>query len=381
MDDGIRRFVADDVRRITANWVEYAGGMLNGKAERRRSRDVNPDTLVVNPERAVFDVETCFAVGRIRQERTRNYKGNIDYSVHVDSKAYPLSKLIYCAHCEQIAIETDNKAGRSYLTGKTGSKVTTRRYRHDTERPCPTHARSVKAEPIEGDFVRLLQTIAIHPDAIPLFMQTLKHLNEQSANGQQENAIQAEIAHWRKRIKNTNILFQKAHLDEDEWRQSIEEAEHEIAKLQTQVGQGKDVEDALRLNLNMITNLSQSWTEASDDIRRSMANSLFEYLVYDLDAQRIVDFQLKPWASLVMQLKITLEGDNKIPPNADERKRVLWCGWRASATKQHHCLPQAMPLAWFSICSTVQTKANGKRAKSANAMLKFTAATWLAKIA
>jgi len=280
-----------------------------------------------------------------------------------------------------LVIEKDSKADRSYLTGKTGSQVTTRRYRHDTERPCPSHARSVKAELIEADFLRLLQTITLHPEAIPLFMQTLKRLNGQSQDGQEDNAIQAEISHWRQRVKKTNTLFQKAHLSEEDWRQAIENAEHEIARLQSRMSQGKEVESALRLNLDMITSLSRNWSEAPDDTRRAMANSLFEYLVYDLDTQRIVDFRLKPWAELVMQLKITLEDDNKIPPNADERTRVLVCGWRAFSPKQHSYPRSRMQPASFSVYSTVVRRANCKRERSTNATPRFTVATWLAKIA
>ncbi len=248
IDGSIALFVPDDARRITANWVEYAGGLVHGKADRRRSKDITPDNVAVNPERAVFDIETCLMVGRIRQERTRDYKGTIDYSVHIDSKAYPLSKLVYCAHCERIAIEHDNIKERT------------------------------------------------------------------------------EIAHWRQRSKNADVLFYKARISEEEWRKLIEDADHEIARLQTQLTQGKEVEAAFLVNLGMITNLSQTWDQSTDDTRRAMANSLFEYLVYDLDTQRIVDFRMKPWAEIVMQLKITLEGDNKIPPNSGENTRVLACG-------------------------------------------------------
>jgi hypothetical protein len=161
IDGKVALFVPDDVRRITASWIEYAGGMVHGKADRRRSKDLTPDNAPVDPERAVFDVDLCRLMGSIRQERTRDYKGTIDYSVHIDAKAYPLSKLIYCAHCERAAIESNNIRERSYLTGRTGSQVTARRYRHDTERTCSAETRSVKAELIEGDFVRLLKNIAL----------------------------------------------------------------------------------------------------------------------------------------------------------------------------------------------------------------------------
>ena len=70
--------------------------------------------------------------------------------------------------------------------------------------------------------------------------------------------------------------------------------------------QGKEVEAAILVNLDMISDLSTNWEQSSDSTRSAMSNSLFEYLVYDLDIERIVDFRMKPWAELVMQLKVTL---------------------------------------------------------------------------
>ncbi len=80
----------------------------------------------------------------------------------------------------------------------------------------------------------------------------------------------------------------------------------------------------------MVANLVDNWTQANDETRRSLAHRLFEYLIYDLDARKIVDFKLKPWAELLMQLKITLNGDEKAPSQFDETERVLWCPRRDS---------------------------------------------------
>ncbi len=55
-----------------------------------------------------------------------------------------------------------------------------------------------------------------------------------------------------------------------------------------------------------------------------MARSLFEYLVYDLDMRRIVDFRLKPWADRFLMLRAALYPDpdggtgNKKHPRLDE---------------------------------------------------------------
>ena len=185
------------LRRITANWVEYAGGMIYGKADHRRSKGIMPEDITVDHERAVFDIEMCLMVGKLRYERARNHKGSIAHSAHIDAKSYPLSKLVYCAHCERVAIERGDVHERTYLTGRTGSSVTIRRYRHDTERRCPSQKRSVKAEVIEADFVRLLKSITINPDAMPLIMQALDSINGSDDNSGREQVIQAEIVHWR----------------------------------------------------------------------------------------------------------------------------------------------------------------------------------------
>ena len=63
----------------------------------------------------------------------------------------------------------------------------------------------------------------------------------------------------------------------------------------------------------MISDLSTNWAQSIDDTRRAMANSLFEYLVYDLDTWRIVDSH-EVWVEQVMQLKVTLQENEKKCP-------------------------------------------------------------------
>jgi hypothetical protein len=51
-----------------------------------------------------------------------------------------------------------------------------------------------------------------------------------------------------------------------------------------------------------------------------LAQNLFEYIVYDLDLQRITDFRLKPWADRFLTLRARLYnvedgGDEENPPS------------------------------------------------------------------
>lgn len=332
-DGTIELFDSDDVRRILSNWVEYGGGVVRNKRKNRRSRDVSPANVELNPARAIFDVELCLEVGRTIQERAQNYTRNPDNAVRLDASAYPLSKIIFCAHCERIAIEENRMAARSHLSGKTGSAVMARRYRHDTERRCPAHNRSVKADLVEQDFLLIIESLSLNPESLPMVLKALDHFNGLSRAEERRKATQAEIAHWRQRAKNADLLFSKARMSEEDWEQAHAEADAEIERLQAQVSEQHEAAMALKLTTDMIANLVQNWKQANGEMRRAMAHGLFEHIVYDLDAQQIVDFKLKPWAQTLMQLKVTLSSDvsgNENPSGSDERKRVVWCGWRDS---------------------------------------------------
>lgn len=329
VEGGATPFDPDDVRRITANWVEYGGGIVGGKAHNRRGKEVNPENVTLNPQRAVFEIELCYLVGHILKVRSRDLKRNPDYAVRLDASVFPLSKIVYCAHCEQVALDSQNPAARTFLTGKTGNQKMSRRYRHHTDRGCAAKRRSVKADLLERDFLHLLQSLTVNPDALPLLAQALDHFNNHNQPEDKLTAIQAEIAHWRQRTRNADLLFSKARISEDEWREIIETAEQEIARLHTQVAENQEAEVALKLTMEMVSNLVHNWNQANGEVRRALANSLFEFLTYDLDKQQIVDFKLKPWAELLMQLKVTF--DKKTPPSSDENKRVLWRAWRGSS--------------------------------------------------
>lgn len=290
----------------------------------------------LNAERAVFDIDLYYRVGEVRKKRTRDMKRIAEYAVRLDATIYPLSKLIYCAHCEQLAQEADNAALRSYLTGKTGNKKEARRYRHDTDRYCPSHNRSINADLLERDFLLILESLTVKPEAVPLLAQAVEHFNRHNQQGDRRTGIQAEIAHWRQRAQNADTLFKNARISEEEWRKSLETSEHEIARLQFQIVQHTEAEVVLKLTMDMVADLVQNWNEANNEMRRSLASGLFEYLVYDLDKQQIVDFKLKPWIELLMQLKITLRNNDTDSSSPDSgssttgKQGVLCCSRRDS---------------------------------------------------
>lgn len=352
-------FKADDVRRITANWVEYGGAVIVGKAKNRRAKEVTPETVVLHPEHAVFDVELCYQVGYVRRQRTRDMKRIPDYVVKIEAKVYPLSKLVYCAHCERAYFESEDSSLRSYLTGKTGNKPEARRYRHENHHHCAAKAKSVSAALLEADFFRLLESLSINPEALPMLTEALEKINKLNRPEEYLAAIQADMALWRQRIKNVDTLFMKARVSEEEWRVATEEAEHEITRLQAQMAERREAEIALTLTMKMVADLIQSWHQANPETRRSLAHGLFEEIIYDLDEQKIVDFKLKPWAELLMQLKVTFDPDPTPSPDSgtisDENQRVFICSQRDSNPRRQ--VPKTCALTtelWEPLATSLQ---------------------------
>ena len=67
----------------------------------------------------------------------------------------------------------------------------------------------------------------------------------------------------------------------------------------------------LSLCLDAIDKVARLWDIAETQERRTMAHNLFEYIVYNLDTQRIVDFRLKPWANRFLVLRAALAAEEK----------------------------------------------------------------------
>ncbi len=120
-----RLFSSDDVRRIVANWREYAGMVDSGRAKERVAHE-NEDqhTLLYDTGRGVFELDLLSQLARVQESRsiTTRPTGSVERVY-----AYGLLRLVYCAHCEQIAIQEDNPRRRTRLSGTNTDKP---RYRH-----------------------------------------------------------------------------------------------------------------------------------------------------------------------------------------------------------------------------------------------------------
>jgi len=293
-----RAFTNDDVRRIACNWIEYGGGTLFTKT-RSRYRRVPPGTVALDPKRAVFDVELCKRVGDVLYKNSTNRRSHSQNAVRLDATAYPLSKLLYCAHCLNAAQVHQTPKIATYLTGKTGNKAESRRYRHNTERVCTAVKRSVIAEVVEQQVLILLRGLQFRQEAIPVLEAEIAARNLEYYNLNPATILRARLIHWRQRRRHTIKLFEKAAIQESEWQSRYTEAEHQIHQLEARLEGMSD--EVFELTLGMTTNMVENWNEANGNLRRLLAHALFESLTFDLDMQQITDWKFRSWVEAWME--------------------------------------------------------------------------------
>jgi DNA invertase Pin-like site-specific DNA recombinase len=308
-----RTVYRDDVRRVVANWPEYGGIVMDRSAKNRPAYESyqNVDEIPFKPDKAVFPIELLRAVAQARLERTVR---RLDESVNIKTHFYPLSAITYCAHCVRRAQEQNDPRLLSALGGSdTYGKL---RYRHKAGVQCGCHNRSVQCDILEADFTRLIKLLTIRPEALELMTELAIQMDKANGGQKDEKDLEQEkeeaIALCRRRIEAAVILFGDGMISAEEYRRRVEQNEREIAHWQARTTETEKLALELAICAEALDKVARLWDIGTDEDRQGLVRSLFTEIVYDLDAQRIVDFRLKPWADRFVILRAALyedEGD------------------------------------------------------------------------
>ncbi len=287
-------FDDEAVRAITANWHTYGGVIVPGKATGRSAKTMLPENVALVPERAVMDIELCYRVGTVRNERYREKR----FAAPIESYTYPLAGIVYCAHCYNVGERTRLQGYEAYRTLP--------RYRHGDRCPnCGAQNRSVKAEILEAEFSRLIKALVVKPEAASKMAEEFTQGSQQRRSESERAEILAEIALCKQRIKNAETLFLKARIDQPELDRHIEENENEIARLQVTLSEETQIKEMMELSIKMFTEMGSEWDEASNEDKQGYAQSLFSEVIFDLDTHRITSFKLKPRVEPFLQVQVS----------------------------------------------------------------------------
>jgi DNA invertase Pin-like site-specific DNA recombinase len=320
-----RPIMGDDIRRVVGNWREYAGVLTGGRAKDKNASMIDePVGVLYETGRAVFDLELLRKVAEIQETRsitTLRAPGS-QQTAHI----YPLTNLVYCAHCEQKAQENNDPRLRSRLSGWNRRGVL--RYRHAEARACGVHNRSVPIEILDRDFERLIKLLTIREDALPLLTELAIQSEQGGSQALSDDDFEEQrnlaVAKLRRKLENSRYLFEDGDLTREEYLRRKQQFEREIAHWESRTTETQKVAMELAMCVDAVNKLAQLWDMSSDEDKQGMARNLFEYIVYDLDTRHITDFRLKPWADRFLMLRTTLyksetpdSGNNKTSDSGD----------------------------------------------------------------
>ncbi|MBW4437914.1 MAG: recombinase family protein [Pleurocapsa minor GSE-CHR-MK-17-07R] len=292
------------VRRVTSNWTEYGGIVLDSRATARHFTHDEITSTVLNPERAVFDTGLLKQVAHMAVDRALLRP---DAGRRAAASVYPLSGLIYCAHCETLASRERSSVQRSKLIGVKGNA-----YRHRQGLYCNCHRRQSKRSVVEGQFRQIISQLSIAPDMLDMMKTLASEIVPQAPLSQDVDAKRtAAIAKCRRKLEAARHLYEDGEIARDEYLRRRENNEREIAQWTSYTSETAQVMVELMVCVEALRKLSVLWDAGSDVHRNELALSLFDHIIFDLDQQRIVDFQLKSWAEKFLVLRANLPADEE----------------------------------------------------------------------
>lgn len=325
----------DAVRRVTRNWVEYGGIVIGTRAKDRNGSDLDPAQIPLDPNRAVFDVSFLKQVGEVLRSRSSKRSGR---GIKLRDRIYPLSALVYCAHCDELAQRQHNPRLRTRLLGRAKTERRRGSCQHRNGIQCGCAARQKPAELVEGEFVRLCRHLALSEVALA----ELKHVStallggSPEANGDSNAKRAAAIAKCQKRLEAAQHLYEDGELERDVYLKRKAVIEDELLHWQNYTSETMQMQVQLTLCVEALTRLVDLWESCSDEARQILAKGLFDEIVFDLDSERITNFKLKPWAQqflLVRGYQCEAIGSNvppagiepaPLPPEGNALSAELW---------------------------------------------------------
>ena len=278
----------DDVRRVIADWPAYAGLVFVGRAKDRKAHD-NLAWLASAPaDRNVFPKALLQRVALVQEQRALNRRG--DGSV-VRAFPYPLVRLLYCAQCEQRAIERADPKLRKRLTG------TKERYRHAEGILCTCQTRSLPMETVHAEVRDVLATLRFCAETLGVMRELARQMDAVQIVQQEDREAQRRVMlkRYRRRLLKVQGDYEDGKLERAQYEARSQDLEAKIAVLETHSLGTLDTPIALLLCIDPLSDLRQLWQIASDAERQILARLLFQDIVYDLDARRIITYHLKPW--------------------------------------------------------------------------------------
>jgi hypothetical protein len=218
-----------------------------------------------------------------------------------------------------LARQEKNPKLRTRLTGKTGN-TGVRHYTHKPGVKCGCRSRSVQCEEIEADFGKLVSLFTIDDENIDMLTRLAVELDELSgikSDVDLEQKRREAIVLAQRKLDAAIHLYGDGMISREDYLHRVKQAERDIAYWENKTTETEKIAVELATCVNAVKKLADLWEDSEAEDKQGMAQYLFEYLIYDLDTHRIVDFRLKDWAEryLILRGHLYLEENKKNTDN------------------------------------------------------------------
>lgn len=250
-----RSMTENDIRCVVSGWPKYGGIVTFERSRDRRAYEEGDiEGIVFDEERAVFPIELLRRVAEVRNQRSVK---PLDGGKPSKAKFYPLSQIMYCAHCEALVNRYGDNGYRTTLTGThlNGNP----KYRHKPGVKCGCRSRSVPTEVVEEDFSRLMDLLFVNPDMLEVMSVLSLKFNQafHKDNVDPDQEKQENIALCKRRIAAAVTLYGDGMIDRDEYVRRKEKNEREIAHWQAKTTETEKVALELSMSLEAIETAHQ----------------------------------------------------------------------------------------------------------------------------
>ena len=143
------------------------------------------------------------------------------------------------------------------------------------------------------------------------------------SHGDLEKQKAEAIALCNRRIQAAIELYGDGRLSREEYLRRVDLNEREIASWRARTGESEKLSMELGMCIQAVEMTKQLWTVASDEDKQGMVRHLFDYIVFDLDKQCVVDFRLKAWADQFVVSRVALHLEENDELSNDENPIVL----------------------------------------------------------
>lgn len=234
-----------------AGWVQHGGELYEGKHEAIVSREL-------------FD-----QVQKIKRERKRIWRGG-----RRASGVYLLHKIAYCSHCgDMMHMEFKRMRGQHvYQYYRCAAKL--------NGRPCTAAGRTVPMAVIDEQMGELIKRLKLPED----WRERLAELAEQP---EEHENLEGRRRYLKDKLKRLRDLYLEGDYSKGEY-------DRHKAELQRQLDDLREPEQpAVEQAGVTLETLADVWGGAPLQVRRDMLRTIFEKVIVDVDARRLVS--VKPW--------------------------------------------------------------------------------------